>query len=250
MFFDSAPSDFMAGVWVAMEDVGPENGSIVFYPGSHRIPAVTYEELGSAPRNPARLDAFDEGAARLRYEAYLAESVAAMGLERVDLRARKGSVLVWAAGLVHGGGPILEPGRTRFSQVTHYFFEKCLYYTPILSSPRTGEIYLRRVENVATGEAVPHRLGAFTLPAPEENRLCRLVLDVDDDGADTLDAITHHDLRTLRRKAVEHAVLTANVRDYKKIIADLLASPSYRLGHTLTAPARWLRRRRGPAGGS
>jgi hypothetical protein len=243
IFFDSVPSDFMVGVWVALEDVSPRNGSIVYYPGSHRIPATTYADLGLGLRNPARLEAFDENGARLRYEAYLAERVAAMGLPRVDLEVRKGSVLVWAAGLVHGGGPILDRGRTRFSQVTHYFFEDCLFCTPILSNPRTGEIYLRRVENVATGAPVPHRLGPLTLPPPAENGLVRLVLDVDEDGTEVLGSLTHHELRTLERKAIEHAVLETNVRDYKKIVADLVASPSYRLGRALTAPARWLRRR-------
>ena len=81
------------------------------------------------------------------------------------------------------------------------------------------------------------------MPPPAENGLVRLVLDVDEDGTEVLESLTHHELRTLKRKAIEHAVLETNVRDYKKIVADLVASPSYRLGRALTAPARWLRRR-------
>ena len=94
---------------------------------------------------------------------------------------------------------------------------------------------------------MPHRFGGRELPAPAENGLRRLVLDVDDDGRETLDSLTHHELRTLRRKAVEHAVLEANVRDYRKILASIEASPSYRLGRAVTAPARWLRRLVRPA---
>jgi len=44
--FDSTPHDFMAGVWVALEDVDAGNGPLHYYPGSHRLPRVTLETMG------------------------------------------------------------------------------------------------------------------------------------------------------------------------------------------------------------
>ena len=41
--------------------------------------------------------------------------------------------IVWAANLLHGGAHQNDRDRTRFSQVTHYFFEGCRYYTPMAS---------------------------------------------------------------------------------------------------------------------
>src|SRR5262245_25123930 len=35
--FDSLPGDFMCGVWVALEDIGPDSGPLFYVPGSHRL---------------------------------------------------------------------------------------------------------------------------------------------------------------------------------------------------------------------
>ena len=40
---------------------------------------------------------------------------------------------MWHANLLHGGAPQRDTSRTRHSQVTHYFFEGCRYWTPMLS---------------------------------------------------------------------------------------------------------------------
>ena len=32
------PEGFMCGVWVALEDMDMENGPLVYYPGSHKLP--------------------------------------------------------------------------------------------------------------------------------------------------------------------------------------------------------------------
>jgi hypothetical protein len=42
--------------------------------------------------------------------------------------------VIWAANLLHGGSLQRNKQRSRHSQVTHYFFEGCKYYTPILST--------------------------------------------------------------------------------------------------------------------
>jgi hypothetical protein len=47
--------------------------------------------------------------------------------------ACKGQALIWAANLLHGGSVQHDPARTRWSQVTHYYFRDCIYYTPAFS---------------------------------------------------------------------------------------------------------------------
>ena len=48
--------------------------------------------------------------------------------------------LIWAANLLHGGAPILDPSATRWSQVTHYFFDNCAWYRPMASHVLPGSI--------------------------------------------------------------------------------------------------------------
>ena len=71
------------------------------------------------------------------------------------MRPRKGEAFIWAANTLHGGEPIADPESTRRSQVTHYYFEGCRYWTPLTSDPPLGRIFWRRVVNVETGEVSP-----------------------------------------------------------------------------------------------
>ena len=145
--FSCRPSRFMCGLWVALEDVSERNGPLFIYPGSHRLPEYDLYDIGSSVDHP------DYAA----YEAFVESLMAAQGFERKVVPMRQGDALLWAAHLVHGGMPIGLEGSTRHSQVTHYFFEDCFYFTPAYSNPIAGEYALKEVVHVATGERVPHR---------------------------------------------------------------------------------------------
>lgn len=45
--FNTEPFGMMCGVWVALEDVGMDQGPLVYYPGSHKLPESNYEEVGA-----------------------------------------------------------------------------------------------------------------------------------------------------------------------------------------------------------
>ena len=77
-------------------------------------------------------------------------------LERVEVNLRKGQTLIWAANLFHGGCPVRDPNRTRHSQVTHFYFDGCRYYTPFYSDLFLERVRWRDVVNIASGEVVPH----------------------------------------------------------------------------------------------
>ncbi len=46
--FDSIPGGLMCGVWTALEDIDRENGPLVFYPGTHKLPVVSMDDVDSA----------------------------------------------------------------------------------------------------------------------------------------------------------------------------------------------------------
>ena len=58
------------------------------------------------------------------------------GAKPVHFLPKKGQALIWDANLLHGGAPQTDRSLTRHSQVTHYFFEGCSYFTPLTGASR------------------------------------------------------------------------------------------------------------------
>jgi Phytanoyl-CoA dioxygenase (PhyH) len=121
--FNSTPPGFMCGIWVALEEIDMENGPLVYYPGSHRLPEFTMEDVGVE----ARQDQYPH------YERFIADEIDRRRLAPAYGTIGKGQAIVWSANLLHGGMPQRDPARTRHSLVTHYFFEGCRFYTPMTS---------------------------------------------------------------------------------------------------------------------
>ena len=121
--FSTIPEGYMCGVWVALEDVDMDNGPVVFYPGSHRLPFVRMADAGLEANESSYGD----------YERHIEQLIHRDGLEPRFATIEKGQALVWAANLLHGGAPQPDRTRSRHSQVTHYFFEDCRYWAPMVS---------------------------------------------------------------------------------------------------------------------
>jgi hypothetical protein len=147
--FDCFPRNFMCGVWVAYEDTDPGNGALHYVPGSHRLPALALEDFG-IPGSTYRTRA----AVSKRYELALQAYVEQLGMAKKVIPLRKGQALVWTANLFHGGEPILEAGRTRYSQVTHYYFDQCVYTQPLWSDLHGGRVMYKKVFDISTGRYV------------------------------------------------------------------------------------------------
>lgn len=165
--FSSLPERFMCGVWLAMEDVGPDAGPLFYLPGSHRWPIMTNSMIGRRGHGSALSSAqapFAQGWLALR-EAYGA-------VEEVFL-ARKGQALIWTANLLHGGMPQIDPKLTRWSQVTHYYFDDCIYYTPAFSDEALGRLDLRRLTSISDGLIRPNTYLGEVVGRPDRtvNRL-------------------------------------------------------------------------------
>ena len=127
--FCARPPHFMCGVWLALEDIGNEAGPLIYYPGSHKWPLILPETI-NMPRasNDSPYEHY-----HLLEKAWEAE-IEARDAVPVAFLAKKGQALIWHANLWHGGAPQTDRSRTRHSQVTHYFFEGCSYWSPL-----TGE---------------------------------------------------------------------------------------------------------------
>lgn len=121
--FASDPPAYMCGVWTALEDIDMNNGALVYYPGSHRLPVVTMEHVAPGP-GPEHYPL---------YEAHVEKMVRDLNLRPEYAVLRKGQALIWASNLLHGGSSHLDKSRTRHSQVTHYFFDGCQHYVPLAS---------------------------------------------------------------------------------------------------------------------
>ncbi|HTI67601.1 MAG TPA: phytanoyl-CoA dioxygenase family protein [Caulobacteraceae bacterium] len=162
--FHAEPARFMCGVWIALEDIEPDAGPLMYIPGSHKLPILTMRGAGVERDRSDHQDYADS------YVPALASQLEASGLPRAEAVIRKGEALVWAANLAHGGAPISNPLSTRRSLVVHFYFEDCVYYTTLFSNPEDGRLAVRLPADVRTGgwrwpsrrgRPVKPNLGAF-----------------------------------------------------------------------------------------
>lgn len=162
--FSSIPERFMCGVWLAMEDVGADAGPLTYIPGSHRWPILSNAVIGRKGWQSSA------ESAQHPFEAAWQAMIEASGSKAENFTPRKGQALIWAANLLHGGSKQIDLSLTRWSQVTHYYFEDCIYYTPAFSDEALGKLDLRTIVNVATAKVEPNfYLGEEVTPAPAKS---------------------------------------------------------------------------------
>lgn len=132
--FHSLPYRWLVGAWVALEDMDENNGSLVYVPKSHKLPVFDFYDLNIAtPKFGEQFQAYSE------YENFIAQLIESKKLQKKILKCKAGSALIWAANLVHGGDIIRDTNRSRYSQVTHYYFDGCdKYYSPMFSDAWKG----------------------------------------------------------------------------------------------------------------
>ena len=111
--FHIHPHNYLIGAWIACEDVGSDQGPLLFYPGSHRVPL--FPGFTNYPQTNLRTAGDEDFGAYQRYVASAAER-----FEPHEFIARRGQVLLWHGGLIHGGAVIRRRGSTRKSMVIHY----------------------------------------------------------------------------------------------------------------------------------
>jgi hypothetical protein len=179
--FHSYPERFMCGVWVALEDVTVQNGPLFYYPGSHKWAVYSNEHI------TARRSDLIRPASQSIYEKLWRELAATFRCEKEIFLPKRGQALIWSAYLLHGGEKILDPSKTRWSQVSHYFFENCAYYTPMASHVIAGKIAFRDPMNVCTRLPVSSSHAEQPLPSDYITRCQqRMLVSPEEVMADTL----------------------------------------------------------------
>ncbi len=124
------PLGGLLGVWIALEDIGDDNGPLHYYPGSHKLPYylnADYDNEGNS---------FLIGnKSYTAYEEMMERKIAEQGLKKEVFKAKKGDLLIWHANLFHGGEAHTNKERTRKSMVFHYFKENSICYHEITQRP-------------------------------------------------------------------------------------------------------------------
>lgn len=156
--FSSVPERFMCGVWVALEDVPADAGPLVYYPGSHKWPIIYNEMIEFCAG-----DVGEKKPTQEIYEQAWEAMVRATKVEPQYFLPKKGQAAIWSANLLHGGSEHKNPERTRWSQVTHYFFDECAYITPMMSDPFIGRLMVRQLVDISTGRPVENRYAGKSL---------------------------------------------------------------------------------------
>jgi hypothetical protein len=143
--FHSEPAGFMCGVWIALEDIEPGCGPLTYYPGSHKLPVMTMRGAGVNRPDPEPDDYVRH------YLPAVSDRLRIGGFTEQEALLTKGQALIWVANLSHGGSGIARPESTRRSLVVHFFFEDCVYHTPMLSDVEGARLHVRIAANVRTG---------------------------------------------------------------------------------------------------
>ena len=125
------PLGYLAASWLALEDIAPDSGPLVYYPGSHRLPYVFAEDVAISP-DEFRNEGY--GPYAQRYEPRIAALIAEHGLQARTFAPRKGDLLLWHANLIHGGAPRARSGSSRRALVCHYFATGCVTYHDLAAS--------------------------------------------------------------------------------------------------------------------
>lgn len=119
------PLGYLAACWIAMEDIHPDCGPLVYYPGTHRLPYLFSRDVGIAPEDfrAAGYKSYGE-----RYEPAIQRVIEQAEAKPEYFLAKKGDVLFWHANLLHGGSPRNDMRLSRKALVNHYYAEGCICY--------------------------------------------------------------------------------------------------------------------------
>lgn len=132
------PLGYLTAAWIAFEDIDPDCGPLVYYPGSHRLPYVFSNDVGITQQD---FNNEGYGPYHARYEPRIRELVEEHRLEPHYFHAKKGDVLIWHANLIHGGSVRNNLQLSRRSVVCHFFAKNAFVYHD-LAGAKSRQQYL------------------------------------------------------------------------------------------------------------
>jgi hypothetical protein len=132
------PLGYLTAAWIAFEDIAPDSGPLVYYPGSHRLPYVFSKDVGLAESD---LKEKGYGPYHEKYEPYVRKLIETHRIEPHHFHAKKGDVLIWHANLLHGGSVRQMLERSRRAVVVHFFVKGSFVYHD-LAATRSRQQYV------------------------------------------------------------------------------------------------------------
>lgn len=125
------PQGNIIAVWVALQDVGPEDGPLHYYPGSHKLPYIMNKDFDNLS---STLKLGDKS--YLDYENKIDQIIKEnTQLKKEVFLPKKGDVLIWHANLLHGAEAKINPKASRKSMVFHYYASDAIAYHEITERP-------------------------------------------------------------------------------------------------------------------
>jgi ectoine hydroxylase-related dioxygenase (phytanoyl-CoA dioxygenase family) len=106
----------LAASWIALEDIDPRSGPLMYYPGSHTSPKFDWGDGLFRTKRSGRND--------VEFAEWIHEQARQRGLSLQHFAPKKGDVFLWHGALAHGGALAADPALTRKSYVTHYSTER------------------------------------------------------------------------------------------------------------------------------
>lgn len=133
------PLGYLSAAWVAFEDIHPDSGPLVFYPGSHRFPYIFSKDVGISVSDFKR-----EGdrSYHEKYEPFIQNLIAQNRAQPKYFTARAGDVLIWHANLLHGGSKRQNLQLSRKSVVCHFFVKGAFVYHDLSAARSRREEYM------------------------------------------------------------------------------------------------------------
>jgi hypothetical protein len=119
----SFPAGRMCGVWTAVEDVQPDSGELVVFPGSHRERRVYTHDAGLPKVVDEDWTEFGE-----KVVPIWTEMLERGQYRREVYRPKAGTILIWHENLMHAGSPRRDRDKSRRSIVGHYFAHGAIVY--------------------------------------------------------------------------------------------------------------------------
>lgn len=179
--FATRPEYLYFGVTVYLEATDDENGCLEVLEGGHRIPEFDRETM--ALRRYGSLDAIPslDNDMWSEYQNAVVAEAESRGLPRRKLHVSPGDTVIWHPQLPHGGTPIRDPKRTRFSFVMHVtpegvpVYHQHVFFAPSRAMPETAPWGYRETEGrkladhgggVSFGHEHSYQAAQFQRPGP------------------------------------------------------------------------------------
>ena len=145
-YFYSGTANGYMGAWAALDDVDENNGALIVIKGSHKLPEPNLNKLKEkffpetdVPQSSTPLfNAYNE-----ELISMAAKEEKGGRMQKIICNVKKGDLIIWHPGTLHGGLPHLDKNKTRKSLAMHitpknmpmkhmdYFFHRNKIIEPI-----------------------------------------------------------------------------------------------------------------------